>query len=544
MGYLPQHSLENLKKYSYKAVDKSLLSRYVLNPFWTWFVTLWPVSVAPNTITLTGLSIVFFNFFTLIYYDPLYLTERDGENVGPPQWVYYTWGIGLFAYQSLDAIDGKQARRTGMAGPLGEMFDHGCDALNTTLEVILASRALGLGRSWWTVASQIATLANFYLTTWEEYHTAKKAPPASRDWWFRLVFSTSLAISGNSFSSNSSVEKRMDIDLPFRVSRIPLWKRCIFLQRGGSRFGSSIKWESSNFPVWYRASLFRGRTSLAPVWGSNGHFLYHLNVFRALCRLSFQSQLFLGYFSGPVEGIIMIVVIYLITGYYGTGFWEQRIWTFTGLSRVPLINKLPNLPLNEAFMVFGAFGLAFNIITSYMNVRRAAKALKRSQEQFHTPPLLLLLPFLFTALLQIAWLSHPKFDDSYIIDSAAFVPFLCAWGLQFAHMVGRMILAHVTGGREEGRFPIWDWVWVWSVIGAVDANLPLLGIAPIIQRSQRHTSYFVWLTLIVSFVAYARFVTLVIGDITNYLGIACFTVRKKDEKGVWRDAVPTGDKRQ
>lgn len=39
--------------------------------------------------------------------------------------------------------------------------------------MILASRALGLGRSWWTVASQIATLANFYLTTWEEYHTGQ-----------------------------------------------------------------------------------------------------------------------------------------------------------------------------------------------------------------------------------------------------------------------------------------------------------------------------------------------------------------------------------
>jgi len=56
------------------------------------------------------------------------------------------WGIGLFMYQTLDAIDGwvgriglvrdtdwadvnvsdrKQARRTGMQGPLGEMFDHG-----------------------------------------------------------------------------------------------------------------------------------------------------------------------------------------------------------------------------------------------------------------------------------------------------------------------------------------------------------------------------------------------------------------------------------
>lgn len=72
-----------------------------------------------------------------------------------------------------------------MAGPLGEMFDHGCDAMNTTvspsssginftayiltrslwlqLEVIITCHALNLGRSWWTVASQAATLSNFYL---------------------------------------------------------------------------------------------------------------------------------------------------------------------------------------------------------------------------------------------------------------------------------------------------------------------------------------------------------------------------------------------
>ncbi|KAE8232886.1 hypothetical protein CF326_g2078 [Tilletia indica] len=83
-----------------------------------------------------------------------------------PHWVYYTWALCLFLYQSLDSIDGKQARRTGMAGPLGELFDHGCDAINTTLECILVP-----GRSYWTLASIIATLSNFYLTTWEEFHT-------------------------------------------------------------------------------------------------------------------------------------------------------------------------------------------------------------------------------------------------------------------------------------------------------------------------------------------------------------------------------------
>ena len=43
--------------------------------------------------------------------------------------------------------------------------------MNTTLEVILCLRALDLTRSWWTVASVAATTANFYLTTWEEFHT-------------------------------------------------------------------------------------------------------------------------------------------------------------------------------------------------------------------------------------------------------------------------------------------------------------------------------------------------------------------------------------
>lgn len=36
----------------------------------------------------------------------------------------HRFGIGLFIYQSFDAIDGKQARRTGTSGPLGELFDH------------------------------------------------------------------------------------------------------------------------------------------------------------------------------------------------------------------------------------------------------------------------------------------------------------------------------------------------------------------------------------------------------------------------------------
>jgi ethanolaminephosphotransferase len=50
------------------------------------------------------------------------------------------------------------------------------------------------------------------------------------------------------------------------------------------------------------------------------------------------------------------------------------------------------------------------------------------------------------------------------------------------------------------------------------------------------------MTFAFSIAYYGRFVTLVINDITEYLGIACFTVKKKDEKGEWKDA--TKEKKQ
>ena len=54
----------------------------------------------------------------------------------PPWPATLAAAVGLFLYQSLDAIDGKQARRTGTSSPLGELFDHGCDSLSTGLLLV------------------------------------------------------------------------------------------------------------------------------------------------------------------------------------------------------------------------------------------------------------------------------------------------------------------------------------------------------------------------------------------------------------------------
>lgn len=48
-------------------------------------------------------------------------------------WAYFQAALGVFLYQTLDATDGKQARRTGSSSPLGELLDHGCDAMSQGL---------------------------------------------------------------------------------------------------------------------------------------------------------------------------------------------------------------------------------------------------------------------------------------------------------------------------------------------------------------------------------------------------------------------------
>lgn len=49
------------------------------------------------------------------------------------------------------AHDGTR-RRTHQSGPLGELFDHGVDALNTSLECLIFAATQNLGMGWKTVA--------------------------------------------------------------------------------------------------------------------------------------------------------------------------------------------------------------------------------------------------------------------------------------------------------------------------------------------------------------------------------------------------------
>jgi len=73
--------------------------------------------------------------------------------------------------QTLDALDGKQARRTGTSSPLGELFDHGCDALTTTLMTLTVLTSMQLGTGYIIYFLLVLSLMVFYFAQWEEYQS-------------------------------------------------------------------------------------------------------------------------------------------------------------------------------------------------------------------------------------------------------------------------------------------------------------------------------------------------------------------------------------
>ncbi|RNF25985.1 putative choline/ethanolamine phosphotransferase (CEPT) [Trypanosoma conorhini] len=161
--HIPLEYLPNLKKYKYCGSDSSIIGRYIMQPYWNFIVNLVPMTVAPNAITLTGFLIgisssilVMFYYF---FYDAVY-----------PAWVWYYAAAALFIYQTFDAIDGKQARRTKTGGPLGELFDHGCDAFLTPLVQVNLCCALNLP-SWMTFVYCTMSSMILFGAIWEQFST-------------------------------------------------------------------------------------------------------------------------------------------------------------------------------------------------------------------------------------------------------------------------------------------------------------------------------------------------------------------------------------
>lgn len=202
-SYFTDAALKQLEDHKYVAGGSTPLESYVMNPFWNWTASFVPkVSslvlapprppllaspvalllhccrtvltiappapasrqwLAPNLITLCGSLCTLGGYFLMLQYSP------DLRGVAPT-WVYLVLVLSVFAYQTLDAIDGKHARNTKSGSPLGQLFDHGCDAGGAAFLALTIAMAIQLGPNYKVVALMLAIQLPFFLAQWEEYH--------------------------------------------------------------------------------------------------------------------------------------------------------------------------------------------------------------------------------------------------------------------------------------------------------------------------------------------------------------------------------------
>lgn len=396
MVYVRQSELPQLRNYKYSSIDRSLVSKYILKPFYTNFVIkLFPMWMAPNLITLTGFLFVVANVLTLLWYNPT--LDQDC-----PSWVYYSWAAGLFLYQTFDAVDGSQARRTGQSGPLGELFDHGVDALNTSLEVLIFAASQNMGMGWKTVAVLFASLLTFYVQTWDEYHT---------------------------------------------------------------------------------------------------------------------KTLTLGIVNGPVEGVLILITVYTLTGLLGGAHvWQQSMLAAFG---IPTSWGIPefvyNLTFTEWYLVQGSVVLVLNTLESSSNVIRA----RRRRGDKSRGALAGLLPFAAVWVFVLAYLKlNPRILHNHL------VPFVLFVGLINAYSVGQMITAHLVGQR----FPYCNVLGFLLVFGVGDSMGPILqakfGVGwPSALGEDSYQVAYLFLMLGTAIGVYGSFVVDVIVTICDYLDIWCLKIK-------------------
>ncbi|XP_075967736.1 cholinephosphotransferase 1 [Anarhichas minor] len=154
--------LKRLEEHKYSASGRSLFEP-PCQIYWNWLVQQIPTWIAPNTLTIVGLMVNILTTVVLMYYCPTATEEA-------PAWAFIMSALGLFIYQSLDAIDGKQARRTNSSSALGELFDHGCDAVSTVFVAVGTCISCGIGRyPDWMFFCGFIGMFMFFCAHWQTY---------------------------------------------------------------------------------------------------------------------------------------------------------------------------------------------------------------------------------------------------------------------------------------------------------------------------------------------------------------------------------------
>ncbi|KAF2400415.1 hypothetical protein EJ06DRAFT_477161 [Trichodelitschia bisporula] len=237
--------------------------------------------------------------------------------------------------------------------------------------------------------------------------------------------------------------------------------------------------------------------------------------------------LYLGYFNGPTEGLIIATAMMLMSGVYG-----PDIWTTPLVKHIPALESSlqPTTTVRDLWVpvVLGAF-LVAHLPACVLNVWRA-----RAKQGLPMAPLFLeWTPMIVFTAATCAWLGSPH---STMLSQNHLVLFCLTMSLVFGRMTTKIILAHLT--RQP--FPYWTVMLTPLVGGALLVNLPpMVGLPAVGDTIEVWylRAYFVFASVV-----YGRWAYLVISSICAYLGINCLTIPRREARDgpVAGPVVPNG----
>jgi ethanolaminephosphotransferase len=218
--YLNADARKDLLTYQYHGSDNSLLYQYILSPFAQYCVDHFvPGSMAPNSITLFALLWMVTAYVACWWFVPTLEANDDS-----PRWIFLWTAVSLFAYQTLDNMDGKQARKTGSCSPVGLLFDHGCDAINSIFGSANWIIAMGLSLEEDTLGIMVLIMipfSLFYIATWEEYYVGELILPIfngpSEGLLMGVCFHLTTFLKGTTYWKGTEWYDTMSIFLPSTV---------------------------------------------------------------------------------------------------------------------------------------------------------------------------------------------------------------------------------------------------------------------------------------------------------------------------------------
>ncbi|KAL2870022.1 sn-1,2-diacylglycerol cholinephosphotransferase [Aspergillus lucknowensis] len=218
--------------------------------------------------------------------------------------------------------------------------------------------------------------------------------------------------------------------------------------------------------------------------------------------------LYLGYFNGPTEGLLIGIAIMIASGWYGPQIWSRPIVELLNFPAIFGNNSMKDLwvPILVGSFFLGHLpGCVYNVISA-----------RKKQNLPISPIFKEWLPMATFTGCNMAWLFSP---NSSLLSGNRLVLYCWTLSFVFGRMTTKIILAHLL--RQP--FPHWTVLQTPLIGGAILANLPFLGLPPI---SASLELFYLRAYFLFAFTAYMYWAFLVINRITTFLGINCLTIRR------------------